>query len=108
MRSLEVVEINHLRYFTLGVIEVLIHLMLIYPFHFERAVLSFGHGVVRWFVTFGHADSDVVTHKRVNVFVTGILHASVRVVYGSAKVVSSGFLDGHEQCLPGVLRLHGL
>ena len=68
----------------------------------DNAVNSLCHTVIRRIAVLGHTDADMVFPEQQCVVVTAVLHPSVRMVCGAAKVAPSGKADGLFQSHQGV------
>ena len=82
-------------YLKLRMLIVEIHILQIEFLCFEDTVLSLSDSIVRRIVPFGHTDLNMMFPQQVYICVASVLGATVRMMYRSAEIISSGRLYGH-------------
>ena len=81
VRTLFVVERDKPTYILSCILNALIQWLTIQLLRFDNTIYSFGDAVISRLVILRHTDTYIIVIKFVNVVITTILHASVRVMY---------------------------
>ena len=71
----------------------------IYPLRLDGTIDTFRQGIVRRFVVFGHADSDMVVVQQLDVIIACVLTATIRVMYECMRLYFPYTVKGHLKCL---------